>query len=540
MVVTTSRSYSTKPPWDKYYFDRHAGIRVIRFIELHCVHVEDGVDIRAGDPVRLQRWQKLIIMKLFSWKRIINDARKFRKLWLEIPRKAGKTSLAAWIILYLLFADGERGAQIVCAASSTEQAEIIFGICKQIVLNSPKLHALCSTYKKSLWYRNLNNVFKVLSGRPSGKHGKNLHGAVVDEVHEQKSRELIEALSTSNIARKQPLEIYITTAGDDPTSICWEMHEHAVRVIENPKLDEQLLPKIYTVDVTKDPEAWKDEKNWYKANPNLGVTFPIEKMREDFELAEQVPAYENSFKRLRLNIWTEQETRAIPMDKWRRCQSDLSVDRLKRRPCWMGLDIAATTDVAAGVLVFPPRKDEPFYDALSFFWYPRLSASERRRTNKKDLLPWAQQGLIKLTEGNVIDQDVIRKDINALRKIYNIREIAIDRWNSVQLQTQLQGDGFEVIQFGQGFGSMTDPTKQLIGLVLDQRLNHYGNPVLEWMASYFAVEMNAAGDIKPSKKKAREKIDGMVALIMALSRAMLAGSNIETQIGNLVVMGGKK
>lgn len=537
-ISQTSTRECPYPRWQQsgYWYDSRAANRVIRFIEKHCVHVEDGVNTKAGDPVRLHWWQKRMLKRFFGWKRVRDNRRRYKTLWVEIPRKNGKTSLAAWVLLYLLFADGERGAQIGLAAADTDQANVIFDICKTIVQSSPKLNRLAKCYQRSIFYKNMRSTLRLFSGRPKGKHGKNLHGLVVDEVHEQPNRQLIDALRTSNIARRQPVEIYLTTAGDDPNTICYEFHEYAVKVRDGTVNDPTFMPVVFSVDISKNPDAWKDERNWYKANPNLGVTFDIEKMREDFELAAQVPAFENTFKRLRLNIWTEQEHRAIPMDKWRACVHLRPKDSLSKRDCYLGLDLAATTDIAAGVLVFPPFGDRLYYDTLSFFWYPELNITERKKRAKVDLTPWSNQGHIKFTEGNVIDQDVIRADIKALNKLYRIREIAIDRWNSVQLQTQLSGDGFNVVPFGQGYGSMTDPTKQLIGLVLGRRLNHDANPVLEWMASNFAVETNHAGDIKPSKKHAREKIDGIVALIMGLSRAIVAKPSVNPSIARGLIV----
>lgn len=540
-MTQTSVSSTPSCPYPRwaasgYFYDATAARRVVRFIERYCVHVEDGINTRQGDPVRLHWWQKRMLMRFFGWKRISDKRRRYKTLFVEIPRKNGKTSLAAWVLLYLLFADGERGAQIGVAASDTDQAQIIFDICKTIVESSPKLRSKAKPYKRSIFVKDTRSVLRIFSGRPKGKHGKNLHALVVDELHEQPNRLLVDALKTSNIARRQPVELYLTTAGDDPNTICYEMHDYAIKVRDGHVKDDSFMPQIFSVDTSKNAEAWKDERLWYAANPNLGVTFEIQKMREDFELAAQVPAFENTFKRLRLNIWTEQEHRAIPMDRWRACVHLRPKEDLRRKDCFLGLDIAATTDIAAGVLVFPPFGERTYYDTLSFFWYPQMNIGERRKRNKADLTPWADKGHIKFTEGNVIDQDVIRSDIKALNKIYRIREVAIDRWNSVQLQTQLAGDGFTVVPFGQGYGSMTDPTKHLIGLILQRKLNHDANPVLEWMASNFAVETNHSGDIKPSKKKAREKIDGIVALIMGLSRAVVAKPSVNPSISRGLVV----
>ena len=265
-------------------------------------------------------------------------------------------------------------------------------------------------------------------------------------------------------------------------------------------------------------DDWTDPKVWAKANPNLGVSKSVEYMRCECKRAQETPTYENTFKRLDLNIKTQQDVLWLPMDKWDACGGDVDPGDLAGQVCYAGLDLASTTDIAALVLLFP----EVGNAVLPFFWIPAESARIRERRDRVPYETWARQGLIEMTEGNVIDYDVIRRRINELGEQFNIKEIAVDRWNSTQLQTQLTGDGFEVIPFGQGYASMSAPTKELEKLVLAGDLAHGGHPVLRWMASNVSVEMDAAGNIKPSKKKSNEKIDGMVALIEAIGRAIIA------------------
>jgi phage terminase large subunit-like protein len=527
-IPATTSKISRKPELlEKYWYDKRAATRAVKFIEKFCVHIEDGIQTRQFEPVRLEWWQKRILMRFFGWKHVTDDRRKYKTLYIEIPRKNGKTSLCAWILLYLLFADGERGAQIVCAASSSEQSQIVFDICAEIVRHSPRLFQSSRVLAKSIRVLKTRNVLRCVSGRPKGKHGKNLHALVVDELHEQDDRKLVDALSTSNIARRQPVEIYLTTSGDDPNSVCYEKHVYAEKVRDGDVIDDSFLPVLFCAD----PEKWKDEEEWIKANPNIGIGFELEKMRGDFETACQIPAFENTFKRLRLCIWTEQDHRAIPMDHWKQCYRARSLDTLKKQDCYMGLDLSSNSDVTAGILLFPPIEGaRSYYDMIRLFWYPRMNLKDRQKRARDDITPWAQQGFIRLIEGETIDHAVLRRDINEIGKIYRIREIAIDRWNAQNLQNDLDQDGFTVIPFGQGYASMNSPTKMLLGLILKHELNHDRDPVLNWMAANFAVETNAAGDVKPSKKKAREKIDGIVALIMALSRAAVRKATVEKQI----------
>jgi phage terminase large subunit-like protein len=254
---------------------------------------------------------------------------------------------------------------------------------------------------------------------------------------------------------------------------------------------------------------------WRKANPSFGITINPEQFAEDFREARESPAKENSFRRYRLNQWTQQDVRWISLEKWDACSGPLS--DLEGRPCFAGLDLSSTTDITALVLVFPG--DEDRYDVLPFFWVPEEGASNRERRDRVPYLRWIRTGHIEATEGNVVDYDRIRKRINGLGERYHIQEIAIDRWNATQLATQLMGDGVEVVEFGQGYASMNWPCKKLEELVLAGRIAHAGHPVLRWMAGNVSIETDAADNWKPSKKRSSERIDGIVALVMALGRA---------------------
>ncbi len=343
------------------------------------------------------------------------------------------------------------------------------------------------------------------------------HGIIIDELHAQPNRELVDVLTTSTAARRQPLIVYITTADFDRDSICNEKYDYACKVRDGVIDDPAFLPVIYEASSDAD---WTDPQVWAAANPNLGVSVSQEYLERECQRAQETPTYENTFKRLHLNMKTQQDVRWLSLEQWDACGGvEIDPNALEGKECFAGLDLSTTTDVSALVLLF--KEDDGEVALLPRFWVPADNARKRERRDRVPYQTWARQGFIEMTEGNVVDYDVIRRRINELGERFKIREIAIDRWNATQLAVQLQGDGFEVVTFGQGFRDMSGPTKELEKLVISGKLRHGRHPVLRWMASNVSVETDAAGNLKPSKKKSTERIDGIVASIMALGRAML-------------------
>lgn len=321
----------------------------------------------------------------------------------------------------------------------------------------------------------------------------------------------------SGDARMQPLYFLITTAGTDTKSICYETHQKAKDILEGRKHDPTFYPVIYGAEVDDD---WTDPKVWKKANPSLGITVGIDKVKAACESAKQNPAEENSFRQLRLNQWVKQAVRWMPMEKWDSCLFDFNPEDLKGRVCYGGLDLSSTTDITAFVLVFPPTEEDEHYYVLPYFWIPEENMDARVN---KDHVPydlWERQGFIETTEGNVIHYGYIENFIDELGKKYNIKEIAFDRWGATMLVQNLEGLGFTVVPFGQGFKDMSPPTKELMNLVLGKTLRHNGHPVLRWMMDNVCVRTDPAGNIKMDKSKSTEKIDGSVATVMALDRAI--------------------
>ena len=506
------------------YFDdvEHAKDRGLQFNRNHARHalkffgfLRHSKGEWAGKPFKLSGWQEFIIWNLFGWYRT-DGTRRYRVAYIEVPRKSGKSTFGAGIGLYLFHADGEPGPEVYTAATKRDQARIVHSEAVRMVQASPNLRRSVKVYRDNICIPLTAAKYEPLGADADTMDGLNVHGAVIDELHAHKSRAVWDALETATPARRQPLLLAITTAGFDRESICWEQHEYAAKILERVIEDDSYFAFISGAEKDDD---WTDPDIWAKANPNLDVSVKRDDLARKCRKAQEMPAAQNAFLRLHLNIWTQNESRWISAEVWDRSAGVVNAPALKGRVSYAGLDLASTTDIAAFVLIFPD--DDGSYDVLSSFWVPEDSARERSRKDRVQYDVWIRDGYIEATEGNVTDYDVIRERIRQLAERFDIREIAIDRWNSTQLQTQLDADGFTVVPFGQGFASMGGPTRELEKLLLGGKLRHGGNPVLSWMASNVSVKQDAAGNLKPDKQKSTEKIDGIVALVMALGRAIV-------------------
>jgi len=473
-----------------------------------------------GQDFELLPWQERIIRELFGTLKP-NGYRQYNTAYVEIPKKQGKSELAAAVALYLTCGDGEYGAEVYGCASDRQQASIVFDVACGMIEQCPALKKRCKIIpsQKRIVYMPLNSFYQVISAEAYTKHGLNVHGVIFDELHAQPSRALYDVmLHGSGDARKQPLYFLITTAGTDRNSICWEVHQKAEDVLARRKNDPTFYPVIYGA---KDDDDWTNEEVWKKANPSLGVTVDIEKLKTAFQSAKDNPAEENLFRQLRLNQWVKQSLRWMPLDKWDACNFAVNSEQLRGRKCYGGLDLSSTTDITAFVLVFPPETDDGKYEVLPFFWLPADTLDLRVRRDHVPYDTWKRKGLIMTTDGAVVHYGAIEKFIEELGKQYNIKEIVFDRWGAMQISQDLEDMGFTVVAFGQGFKDMSPPTKELMKLVLERKLAHGGNEVLRWMADNVYVRTDPAGNIKLDKEKSTEKIDGMVALVMALSRALV-------------------
>lgn len=493
------------------WFDVEAAELAVEFFPECITHVKGAM---AGMPFVLRPWQQAIVGCLYGWKRP-NGTRRYRRGLVFVPRKNGKTTLAAGLGSKALVCDGELGAEIYCAAADRPQAALVFGQAKAMFHAEPWLEGQVTVYKKAIEHHKTGGVFSVVSADADTKHGYNTHLAIIDELHAQKNADLVDAFDTSTGARVEPLILHVTTSDFDRPSICNEICDYGRQVRDGILRDESFLPVMFELDGA-DKDRWDEPKMWYKANPNLGVSLSLDYLTRQCNKAKESPRFENTFKRLHLNIKTEQDSRFLNMELWDKCGGDVDPEALIGQLCYGGLDLASTTDVASFQLYFPDT-----HSVLSYFWIPADGAHQRERRDRVTYSAWAREGLIKMTPGNVIDYATIKADICELGKRYNIRDTGGDRWNLEMLRQEMAEIGVDIIGFGQGFASMSAPTKELERLVLSGELRHGGNAVLRWMAANTMVASDPAENIKPKKphKSSPHRIDGIVALVMAIGRA---------------------
>lgn len=492
-----------------FWFDEDAANRPVRFIERYCVHIKGKM---AGKPLKLEGWQRQLIREVFGWKRPDGN-RRYTQVYVELPRKNGKSTLGSGLALYMLLGDREGGPRVFSAASTRQQAALVFDDAAQMVLRSQELRKRLRIKPsiKEMKSKTKDAEYKALSADAGAAHGLNPSGIIFDELHTQPTRDLWDALKTGMGAREQPLLFSITTAGHDRGSICWEQHEYAVAVRDGVVSDSTFYPLIFAADLEDD---WTSEETWKKANPNYGVSVRPQFLAEECEKAKRMPSYENTFRQLYLNQWTEQATRWLPMADWDLCKAEPPV--LAGATCYAGLDLASTRDITALVLVFP--QDDGSYYVLPWFFCPEGAADKRAANDMKGFRNWGHH--FEKTPGNVCDYSYVHRKLLELKDSYNIREVIFDPWNSEHIAQRLADDGFEMLKFSQTISNFAGPCKELERLVAAHQIYHDGNPVLRWMASNVAAKIDANGNIRPDKERSGEKIDGIVALLMGLARAM--------------------
>jgi phage terminase large subunit-like protein len=496
--------------------------RGLRFDEAAAQHVIDFFRFLrhskgewAGQVFELEPWQQAILWILFGWLRE-DGLRRVRTAYLEVSRKNGKTQIAAGVGLYLLDADGEPGAEVYTAATKRDQARIAHGEATRMVKASPLLRRRMRVVKDNINIPQTAAKFEPLGRDSDSLDGLNVHGVIADEVHAWRGRDMWDVLETATGARRQPLMLAITTAGYDRTTLCHELHDYSQKVLAGVVDDDTHFGVIFAID---DGDDWQVETCWAKANPNLGVSVKLDDLQRKAAKAREMPSALNAFLRLHLDVWTQAESRWMNPDAWRACALPVDVEGMRGRTCFGGLDLSSTTDISAFVLVFPPARPNEPYMVLPRFWIPAESMRKRSHDDGVPYDAWVRQGWMKTTPGDVIDYDFIVAEIDELAQAYDIGEIAFDRWGATKMIQELQSRGMEVVQFGQGFASMSSPMKELERLVLSKRIAHGGNVPMAWMIDNVVAEEDAAGNVKPSKAKSTERIDGVVAMIMALDRA---------------------
>lgn len=526
-----------------YWWDERTASRAVAFFADHLVLTEGEW---AGRPFVLEAWQEHdIVRPLFGWKRA-DGTRRYRRAYVWVPRKNGKTELAAGLALLMLLGDGEPGGQVFSIASEKAQASIVFNKATVMVERSLTLQlpapdgAALEAYKDSIFWPAQNASFRPLSGKPSGKHGLNMSGLVGDEVHEWNTGDLYTFVHDSASSRRQPLEVMISTAGTKGTH-GEEVWRECEALLAGEVEDPATLVVVYAA---AEGDDWKAPATWRKANPNYGKSVKVESFEEDFARAQRLPRLENDFKRYRLNMWTEQAVRWLPLDGvddsgrrygWDHCAGPIDwktlEETLRGKRCFGGLDLSSVFDLSSLTWFFPVQPGLETPTLLARFWKPAAFIEEHGRRDRIDYAGLVRQGALFETPGNVVDYEFIRAQIYRDAERYQLafagnpeREagegaLAIDRWNATETAVKLEQEGIPVVLFGQGFASMSAPAKELERLVMANGLHHGGHPLLRHHARAVAVETDAAGNIKPAKNKSSQRIDGIVSTTMAIGLA---------------------
>lgn len=501
-------------PCGKYWFDDNAANRVVYFFKNELRLIEGAW---AGKNFSLTWWQERDLRELFGWKRFSDNTRRYRKYFLGIPRKNGKSTFCAGIALYLLFCEPEYGAQIYSAAGDEEQAAIIFNMAKTMISASKEMDKRCQKQRRKILLPQTNSFYRAISAQAFTKHGMSASGILFDELHVQKTRELFDVLDTSTGARRQPLTIEITTAGSDIPSLCWEEWEHALRVREGVVQDESLYVSIFAADKGDD---WKDPEVWAKANPGLGVAPTLDYMERKCQQAINTPSFLNTFKRLHLNIWTESETAWIHSDAWSVCGMDVDMEKLKGQRCYGAVDLSTKHDLTAFVLIF---RYEGRWLLVPKFFIPGDGIYERSKRDKVPYDLWRDQGYLIATPGPVVDYDRVFSEIMLAKKLYDLKEVVFDAHGARELIERLLKEGVNIGKFKQSKMDYSEPTKDFEGKVLQRIIAHDRNPILTWNVACTTVEYDANANCRPKKAdilKSSKRIDGVIASIMALARAV--------------------
>lgn len=465
----------------------------------------------AGSAFKLEPWQQFLVGSVYGW-RMKSGQRRFKTVYVEVPRKNGKTTLSAGIGIIELI--NEDGSEVYSLATKEQQAKLSWRDGSVMIQRSEALASELKIRVKEIRYPVKNGIWQPLGNDSDTLDGLNPQCGIVDEFHAHKDRRLIDVIDDGMGARREPLLFIITTAGYNMTGPCYEYRSHLLSVLDGTFTDDRFFGMVFTVD---DPDAWEDETEWAKANPNLGVSKSLEYMRDQRDLARAMPSKRNAFLNKQLNIWTRAEVTWLPMERWNACAGAVEEETLISGRCFGGLDLSSTRDITSFALFWPTSGMLRVWNFV-----PEETAIEHGHADQVPYREWIDRGHLLSTPGNVVDYAYIKSHILSI-PYQNLGGIAFDRWNSSQIVTELMEEGVDMRQFGQGYRDMTSPSKELERLVVSGKLRHDGNPVLDWMAGNVVVEMDPAGNLKPNKAKSQErnKIDGIVAAIMAIGLAMV-------------------
>lgn len=460
-----------------------------------------------------------MVEDIWGWRRSEDGFRLYRTVFDAEPRKNGKSTKAAGIGCALTIGENEPGGEVYSIAGNEAQAGLVHKEAKLMVRQSPELFAQAEVLKKSILCHQTGTVWVPLPNNPENLHGLNPHAVIGDEVHAWKSREQYDVMSTAVGARRQPLEFYITTAGDNLQSLCWELWDYARKVRDGIHIDSSFLSVLFEASETDDPG---DPATWAKCNPNLGVSIKFDYLQRAWAKAQSQPSAMSAFKRLHLNIWTEGADRWMPISVWNDGLNAAPIDEpaLAGRPCYLGLDLAWKNDISALVAVFPPCEADSSWVVICRFFLPAAGLSERCKRDHVPYDVWAQNGLLTLTEGNVTDFTVVEAAAREMFDKYKAKKLGFDRLFAGATINSLTGAGYECVECGQGFMTTALPMAELDRSVHAKRFRHGGNKVYSWMASNVAVSRDPAGNMKPNKAKSTGRIDGIPATLNAMALAL--------------------
>jgi phage terminase large subunit-like protein len=512
----------------RFVFDEAAAKAACDFFPTYLRHSKGKL---AGQPFKLEPWQTDMVRAIFGWKWKDSGLRVILEVLLWIARKNGKSTFAAGLAILMLVADGEAGAEVYSAAADKEQARIVFAEAIRMVAKSSALSDVTESFKDAVLCPHLESVYRVLSADAETKHGLNPNAIINDELHAMQSRDLVDVLHTGIGVREQPLEVHLTTADQKRVgSICSEKYDYAKAVLSGVIDDPTFLPVIFEAEEPPDVEEgaiwWANPLAWVKANPSLGSAVRLQYLAKECQRAQELPSYENIFKRLHLNIRTEQATRWLPIDVWDACVGDIPWQDMEAEmegsECWDGLDLSLTTDITAQIKLYPPVDADPLWRVSCRFWVPELAVPKRVKRDRVPYDQWAAMGALLTTPGNSVDYRAIKTSVLDGVLSTSVREVGYDPWNAQQLATELLDEGVTMVPVRQGTASMSEPSRKLETLLLDKKIAHGGHPILRWMAMNVAILTDSNGNIKPDKAHSGERIDGIVALIIALSRAIVA------------------
>ena len=515
---------------DDIYFDREAADHAIDFFG----YLKHSKGKFAGQTFVLSDWQRFIVGSLFGWKNTIDDLRRFRSAYIEVPRKNGKTTLLSGIALYMQVADNEPGAEVYAVATKKDQAKILFNESKRMVESSPVLRRRYTSHRNLLFLRkDEGSTLQPLSSDANNLDGLNVHCGILDELHAHPNSSLWDILENGTGARRQPLIIAITTAGTNVQSYCYELRSYCIKVIQGLLENDTMFSVIYSAEeyTKSDPDAWKNASTWQAANPNYGISNDESYFQTQIQKASSITSSKVSFTTKNLNIWHNGGSdSAIPHENWILNTGTFS-SALEGRRCWVGLDLSSTTDLTSVAYIFEPVDDDEIVDIKWSYWLPRENLIKASDRDKVDYAAWEAQGWLNTTPGNMIDYAFILDSIGKSKSIYNIVDLGFDRWGAAQVSNQISDIGIEVIPIGQGFASMSSPSKEFERLIFSGKIRSNGDPVIAWMVSNLSWKYDPAGNIKPDKSANNKKIDGVVAAIMGIDR-FTRSKNVKPSIYN--------